>query len=87
MSMTAHFIEDWEIKSACLQTSYFPRDHTGEHIAEALKDALLCWKLEEKRLVAVTMDNRANIVKAVEMNWWMDAEDAVLWSPCSSGCW
>ncbi len=36
MSLTIHFIEDWEMKTAFLQTSYFPQDHTGAHVAEAL---------------------------------------------------
>ncbi|XP_060790843.1 zinc finger BED domain-containing protein 4-like [Neoarius graeffei] len=29
MSLTAHYIEqDWTLKSKCLQTAYFPKDHT-----------------------------------------------------------
>nr|XP_023693148.1 zinc finger BED domain-containing protein 1-like isoform X2 [Paramormyrops kingsleyae] len=70
MSLTIHFIEDWEMKTACLQTSYFPQDHTGEHIAEALHDALLNWKLDEKGLVAITTDNGSNVIKAVELKKW-----------------
>ncbi|XP_074551526.1 E3 SUMO-protein ligase ZBED1-like [Halichoeres trimaculatus] len=71
MSVTVHFIKDWELKTACLQTSYFPQDHTGEHIAEALQDAIASWKLREKHLVAITTDNGSNIVKAVELNEWL----------------
>ncbi|XP_045905911.1 E3 SUMO-protein ligase ZBED1-like [Micropterus dolomieu] len=71
MSVTVHFIQDWEMKTACLQTSYFPQDHTGEHIAEALQDAIASWKLQEKHLVAITTDNESNIVKAVELNEWL----------------
>ncbi|CAM4494650.1 unnamed protein product [Leuciscus chuanchicus] len=71
MSVTVHFIQDWEMKTACLQTSYFPQDHTGEHIAEALQDAIASWKLQEKYLVAITTDNGSNIVKAVELNEWL----------------
>ncbi|XP_013880075.1 zinc finger BED domain-containing protein 1 [Austrofundulus limnaeus] len=70
LSVTIHFIEDWELKSACLQTSYFPQDHTGEHIAEALQDVLTNWKLNPAALVAVTTDNGANVVKAVQLNKW-----------------
>lgn len=34
MSLTIHYIdEDFEIKTRCLQTSFFPEDHTGEAIA------------------------------------------------------
>ncbi|CAI5682842.1 unnamed protein product [Oreochromis niloticus] len=70
MSVTIHFMEDWELKTACLQTSYFPQDHTGEHIAEALQDVLKTWKLNPTGLVAITTDNGANIVKAVQLNKW-----------------
>ncbi|CAM4535279.1 unnamed protein product [Leuciscus chuanchicus] len=70
-SLTVHFIcEDFELKSRCLQTSYFPTDHTGENIASALKDALAGWGLNEEGQVCVTTDNAANIIRAVEINGW-----------------
>ena len=65
-----HFMEDWEMKSACLQTSYFPQDHTGEHIAEALQEPLESWNLNPTGLVAVTTDNRSNTVKALQLTEW-----------------
>ena len=71
MRVTVHFIEDWEMKTACLQTSYFPQDPTGEHIAEALQYAIARWKLQEKHLVAITTDNGSDIIKAVELNEWL----------------
>lgn len=41
ISLTVHFIDDnFDLKSRCLQTSYFPQDHTGENIAAGLKEAL-----------------------------------------------
>nr|XP_054594508.1 E3 SUMO-protein ligase ZBED1-like [Nothobranchius furzeri] len=70
MSVTVHFIEDWELKSACLQTSYFPQDHTGEHIAEALQETLKSWNLNPTGLVAVTTDNGTNVVKALQLTKW-----------------
>lgn len=51
MSLTIHFIEDWEMKTVRLQTSYFPQDLTGDHTAEALHDALMNQKLDQKGLV------------------------------------
>ncbi|KAG2457434.1 ZBED1 protein, partial [Polypterus senegalus] len=33
MSLTVHFIENWEIRSVCLQTGFAPDDHTRETIA------------------------------------------------------
>lgn len=71
MTVTIHFMEDWDMKSACLQTSYFPKDHTGEHIAEALQDVLTSWKLDPTGLVAITTDNASNVVKAVQLNGWL----------------
>lgn len=70
MSVTVHFVEDWEMKSACLQTSYFLQDHTGEHIAEALQEALKSWNLNLTRLAAVTTDNGSNVVKALQLTKW-----------------
>ena len=33
MSLTTHYIKDWTLCSKCLQTSYFPEDHTGEMLS------------------------------------------------------
>ncbi|XP_076137121.1 E3 SUMO-protein ligase ZBED1-like [Alosa pseudoharengus] len=39
MSLTVHFINnDWTLRSVCLQTAYFPEDHTGEIVAQGLKE-------------------------------------------------
>ncbi|XP_051784492.1 E3 SUMO-protein ligase ZBED1-like [Erpetoichthys calabaricus] len=57
LSLTIHFInDDWLLKSYCLQTSYFPNDHTGELLAAGLLEALNSWGLAEQRQVAITMD-------------------------------
>lgn len=29
MSLTVHFIENWTLRSVCIQTAYFPDDHKG----------------------------------------------------------
>ncbi|XP_040278097.1 E3 SUMO-protein ligase ZBED1-like [Bufo bufo] len=71
ISLTIHFINDeWKLCSRCLQTSYFPEDHTGELISQGLKEALESWGLKEELQVCITTDNGANIVKAVEINGW-----------------
>ncbi|XP_040289759.1 E3 SUMO-protein ligase ZBED1-like [Bufo bufo] len=71
ISLTVHFVnEEFQLKSRCLQTSYFPDDHTGENIALGLKEALAAWNLCEDHQVAITTDNGTNIVKAVELNQW-----------------
>ncbi|KAL3972567.1 protein-disulfide reductase (glutathione) [Sarotherodon galilaeus] len=61
ISLTVHFINgEWKLCSRCLQTSYFPEDHT----------ALESWGLKEEFQVCITTDNGANIVKAVELSGW-----------------
>ena len=62
------------MRSAYLQTSYFPQDHTGEHIAEALQETISSWGLDASGLVAVTTDSGSNVVQAVELE-----EDVVGW--------
>ncbi|XP_022073035.2 E3 SUMO-protein ligase ZBED1-like [Acanthochromis polyacanthus] len=71
MSLTAHYINDsWTMRSICLQTAYFPDDHTGEIIAHGLKDALSSWGLSEERLTCMTTDSGTNIIKALKENNW-----------------
>lgn len=71
LSLTVHFINDkWVLQSHCLQTSYFPDDHSGELLATGLREALDSWGLSENILVAITTDNGANIIKAVQLNNW-----------------
>ncbi|XP_060793315.1 zinc finger BED domain-containing protein 4-like isoform X2 [Neoarius graeffei] len=71
MSLTVHYVnESWKIQSVCLQTSYFPQDHTGESIALELKDALSSWSLPEERLTCITTDSGSNVIKAMKDNNW-----------------
>ena len=63
MSLTIHFVdEQWALQSRCLQTAYFPEDHTAEIISQGLEDALASWGLSEDRQMCITTDNRANLV-------------------------
>lgn len=71
ISLTIHFItDDWELASRCLQTSYFPDDHTDDSITKGLKEALESWGLREESQVCITTDNSANVVKAVTLSDW-----------------
>ncbi|CAI5637539.1 unnamed protein product, partial [Oreochromis niloticus] len=72
LSLTVHFIDmDFNMKTKCLQTSFFPEDHTGQDIAAGLKQALATWDLEESKLVCITTDNAANVMLAAQLNGWM----------------
>ena len=71
MSLTIHYItSDFELKSRCLETVYFPDDHTGENTAAGLQDALNSRDLSEQNQVCITTDNASNLVKAAEINKW-----------------
>ncbi len=42
MSLTVHYLStDWKLKTHCLETPYFPEDHTAEHITEMRENMLL----------------------------------------------
>ncbi|CAM4533447.1 unnamed protein product [Leuciscus chuanchicus] len=71
LSLTVHYINtSWTLRSICLQTAYFPDNHTGDIIAHGLKDALSSWGLSEERLVCMTTDSGTNIIKALKDNNW-----------------
>ncbi len=71
LSLTVHFItRDFNVKSCCLQTAFFPAYHTGEELAQGLKESLSSWSLEEEKMVCTTTDSGANIVKAASLNNW-----------------
>ena len=62
MSYTVHFVtDDCELKSRSLQTLYLPQDHTGENIAEALKETLESWEITAAK--QVRMSNNRQWVK------------------------
>ncbi|CAI5660274.1 zinc finger BED domain-containing protein 1-like [Oreochromis niloticus] len=72
MSFTVHFLtEDFELKTLCLETVYFPDSHTSENIAHVVRDVLASWDLREDRQVCITTDNGANVVRATELNNWV----------------
>ncbi|XP_058602589.1 zinc finger BED domain-containing protein 4-like [Onychostoma macrolepis] len=71
LSLTVHFItSDFNMKCRCLQTAFFPADHTGKELAQGLKESLNSWSLEEEKMVCITTDSGANIVKAASLNNW-----------------
>lgn len=66
MGVTYHTItEDWELKSITLKNDELPESHTAENLANALSGVMSNWHLQEYSLSAVTVDNAANIQKAI----------------------
>lgn len=70
LSLTIYFIHDWKLCSACLETTNFPQDHTGELIAQGLREVLECWGLKETNMACMTTDSGTNMVRALELNSW-----------------
>ena len=67
MSYTIHFVtEKWELQSIALSTLFFPEDHNGENISDAIKETLQSWNLDSKNQVCLTTDNGSNILRAVK---------------------
>ncbi|KAK7891329.1 hypothetical protein WMY93_023292 [Mugilogobius chulae] len=71
ISLTVHYIDvNFNLVAKCLQTAFMPEDHTGQNIANGLKDAMAAWTLREEKLVCMTTDNASNIRLAAELNGW-----------------
>uniref|UniRef100_A0AAR2KXW3 HAT C-terminal dimerisation domain-containing protein n=1 Tax=Pygocentrus nattereri TaxID=42514 RepID=A0AAR2KXW3_PYGNA len=65
ISFTVHYISsDWQLKCHCLETHFFPEDHTSENISEMFENMLQEWKLPKEDLCGITTDNATNMKKA-----------------------
>ena len=71
LSYSIHFIDDWVLKSQCLQTLFVPRDHNADNLSEILTETLAQWKLGADQQVCITTDNASNIICAttVRLMW------------------
>ena len=71
LSYSIHFIDDWVLKSRCLQTLFVPRDHNADNLSEILTETLTQWKLGADQQVCITTDNGSNIICAttVRLMW------------------
>lgn len=64
LTVTAHFISDFQIHSSVLSTQEIITDHSAPNISEAINNILDKWEINEK-VVTVVTDNAANMKKAV----------------------
>ena len=65
VTITAHFIDDdWKLVSAVLTTSQFPGSHTGERIAQKLRQSIALFDVPEDKIAAIVQDEAANAVLA-----------------------
>ena len=69
INITLHFLKTksvWMFEHFVLESKELPGNHTAEHLAEAIKECMHDWNIEESNLSGITIDNTSNIVKAVE---------------------
>ena len=72
ISLTIHYIDaHFNLKTKCLQTVFFPEDHTRLNITHALREGLAAWDLKEDKLVSIATDNASNVKLAAELHGWM----------------
>ena len=67
--ITAHFLKvksDWQFEHFVLESKELSGSHTAEHLAEAIKECLIEWEIQDSQISCVTIDNASNIVKAVD---------------------
>ena len=55
-----------------LLTREMPERHTGEHVADRLRQAATEWEISDERVSAIVRDNAANMRVAVEEVGWED---------------
>lgn len=63
VTITCHYMLDWEMQSAVLQTKAMPERHTAENFANVLSNARDHWGLTGK-VTACVHDNASNMVLA-----------------------
>ncbi|XP_064417131.1 E3 SUMO-protein ligase ZBED1-like [Latimeria chalumnae] len=61
VTITCHFIRQWEMESVILQTRAMPERHTAENLADMLNTVAETWNLKGK-ITACVHDNASNIV-------------------------
>ena len=54
---------DWQFEHFVLESKELPGSHTAKHLAEAIKECLIEWEIQDSQISCVTIDN---VVKAVD---------------------
>ena len=71
--VTIHYITpDFILRSHLLETKEFSDSHSAENVAEELRSILNQWELSTDKVVAATTDNCTNMVRAIQLNDWMN---------------
>nr|XP_017213371.1 zinc finger BED domain-containing protein 1-like [Danio rerio] len=48
ISFTIHYLTDWKLQSNCLETQFFPEDHTADNISEFFDNMLQEWGINKE---------------------------------------
>lgn len=76
ISFTIHYLSlERKLMAHCLETMYFPKDHTHANIIEMVKNLLNAWTIKMENIVCFTTDSGSNMKKAFE-------ESPVEWLSC-----
>ena len=70
LTVTAHFITDWQLCTRVLMTAGMPEHHTGVNIADRLTSTAKDWGIANTQMSALVHDNVANAVNAAELTDW-----------------
>ncbi len=70
ITLTAHFITDWQLHTRVLTTAGMPERHTGVNIADRMTDTVKEWGIASTLVSALVHDNAANAVNAAELTDW-----------------
>ena len=67
IGLTIHFLTpDWQLEHFVLENKELPINHTADNLAEALGECLSDWNIDETQVSCTSIDNAANIVKALK---------------------
>lgn len=67
LGVTIHFIKNFKIVSFNIACEPLSESHTAEYLSTTIKNICEKWEIPDEKIVAVTTDNGANIVKAIEL--------------------
>ena len=62
--LTTHFIEDYKYKSILISVKHMNVSHTAVNIMNEIERILNEYQIEKQKIVSITTDNGANMVKA-----------------------
>lgn len=63
---------NFTLSSHLLETKEFSDSHSAENVAMELRSILDQWELSTENVVAATTDNYANVVRAIQINDWLN---------------